>query len=104
MKPASEVLFLPKALRDLERLDDKYARQILADVELLRSSPWPPGKIKKLRGIDLWEVKTGDYRALFVLQASNAVVARVVDRKELERAIKRVDVQFVLRWLRQQET
>ena len=55
MTPRREILLFSKAVRDLEKLDQKYVRQILADLELLRSSPWPPGKIKKLRDTMLWE-------------------------------------------------
>ena len=90
MRAAREILLFPKAVRDLERLDEKYTRQILEDLELLRVSPWPPGKIKKLRGTPLWEVKTGDYRSLFLPDGARAAVARVVNRRDLDTAIERL--------------
>ena len=99
MNPAERILFFPKALRDLQNLDAPYARQILEDLRLLEKPPWPPGKIKKLRGCDLWEVKTGDYRALFLLHQRKAVVVRVVNRRDLERSIRRIDPALVFAWL-----
>ncbi|MBI4564747.1 MAG: type II toxin-antitoxin system RelE/ParE family toxin [Planctomycetes bacterium] len=103
MKPVQEILLFPKAVRDLEKLDQKYTRQVLEDVELLRNDPWPAGKIKKRRGTPLWEIKTGDYRSLFLLEPKRAVIARGVNRKTLEAAVKSFDIRYVLDWLRRQE-
>jgi mRNA-degrading endonuclease RelE of RelBE toxin-antitoxin system len=102
VKPCHEILFFPKAIRDLEKLDQKYARHILTDLELLRGSPWPPGKIKKLRGTLLWEAKTGDYRSLLLLEGEKAKVTRVVNRRDLVAAVDRLGVAYVLKWLREQ--
>ena len=102
MKPCREIVFFPKAVRDLEKLDQRYVPQILADLELLRTSPWPPGKIKKLRGTILWEAKTGDYRSLLFLEGEKAIVTRVVNRRDLDAAIDRLDIAYVLKWLREQ--
>ena len=57
-----EVVLYPRAQRDLVRMEKRYARQICADLPLLRTPPWPPGKVKKLHGYDFWEIKCGDFR------------------------------------------
>jgi mRNA-degrading endonuclease RelE of RelBE toxin-antitoxin system len=102
VKPCQDIIFFPKAVRDLEKLDQRYVRQILSDLELLRNVPWPPGKIKKLRGTILWEAKTGDYRSLLFLEEEKAIVTRVVNRRDLDAAIDRLDIAYVLKWLREQ--
>lgn len=97
------ILFFPKAVRDLEKLDQRFARQILSDIELLRLDTWPPAKVKKLKGVDLWEVKTGDYRTLFLPTDESAVIARIVNRRDLDKAIERLDIRLIFAWLREQQ-
>lgn len=81
----------------LEKAD---ALRVLDDLELLQTPPWPTGKVKKLRGHDLWEIKTGDFRTLFWPHGKKVVILRVVNRRDLEAAIKRIDVSALLAWLR----
>jgi mRNA-degrading endonuclease RelE of RelBE toxin-antitoxin system len=97
-----ELVYAPRAQRDLEELDKRYALQILADLELLQNLPWPPGKVKKLRGQDFWEIKTGDFRTIFWPQGKKVVILRVVNRRDLLDAIDRIDVRTILRWLKQE--
>lgn len=96
------LVYAPRAQRDLQGLEKRYALQILADLELLESSPWPPGKVKKLRGQDFWEIKTGDFRTLFWPQGRKIVILRVVNRRDLEGAIDRIDVRALVRWLQEE--
>jgi len=96
------LLYAPRAQRDLARIARDQALQILEDVEILETPPWPPGKVKKLRGADYWEIKTGDWRTIFLPEGKKVVVLRVVNRRDLERAIKRIDVRALLRWLQKQ--
>jgi mRNA-degrading endonuclease RelE of RelBE toxin-antitoxin system len=97
-----ELVYAPRAQRDLEGLDKRYALQILEDLELLQSPPWPPGKVKKLRGQDFWEIKTGDFRTIFWPQGKKVVLLRVVNRRDLMDAIDRIDVRTILRWLKEE--
>ena len=103
MNGERQVLFFPRAARDLEELEEKYARQILEDIELLRFPPWPPAKAKKLHGTDLWELKTGDFRTLFLPRRNQVIIVRVVNRRDLLKAIKRIAVHVILSWLREQQ-
>ena len=97
------VVLARHAERDLLRLGDRFADQIADDLELLESPPWPPGKVKKLHGCDLWEIKTGDYRSIFWPTGKIVVVLRIVNRRDLEKAIGRIDVPAIERWLEKRE-
>ena len=97
-----ELVYAPRAQRDLEELDKRYALQILEDLELLQSPPWPLGKVKKLRSQDFWEIKTGDFRTIFWPQGKKVVILRVANRRDLLDAIDRIDVRTILRWLKEE--
>ena len=95
------LVYAPRAQRDLVALQRKFARQVLADLELLQAPPWPRGKVKPLRGTDFWEIKTGDFRAVFLPKGKDVVVLRVVNRRDLGKAIGRIDVVSLVRWLQE---
>ena len=96
-----ELHYAPKAQRDLRKLEKRYALQILEDLELLETPPWPPGKVKKLRAQDFWEIKTGDFRTIFWPQGKKVVVLRVVNRRDLDAAIDRINIRALLHWVRE---
>ena len=94
-----KLVYAPRAQRDLMRLPKRNALQILEDLELLEIRPWPAGKVKKFRGLDYWEVKTGDFRTIFLPQKDRAVILRIVNRRDLEQAIDRIDIRALKQWL-----
>lgn len=96
-----ELIYAPRAQRDLLALPKRHARQILDDLGLLKTPPWPPGKVKKLRGHDFWEIKSGDYRTIFWPQGTKVIVLRVVNRRDLEKSLGRIDVRALVEWLRE---
>ena len=69
------------------------------DIELLQSRPWPPVKVKKLRGTEFWEIKTGDYQSIFWPQGEQVVILRIVNRRDLERTLGRIDVRALVEWV-----
>ena len=97
------LVYAPRARRDLLRLQKRFARQVLQGLELLEKPPWPPRKVKKLRGTDFWEIRTGDFRAIFLPKGKgkDVVVLRVVNRRDLAGAIGRIDVRALVRWLKE---
>jgi len=95
-----ELVYAPRAQRDLLDLEEHYAAQVLADLELLQRPPWPPGKVKKLPGTEYWEIKCGDFRAVFWPEGKSVVILRVVNRRDLAVAIKRIDFRALLAWVR----
>ena len=93
------VKFAPRAERDWLKLPRRDAERILADLEILESPPWPAGKIKPLRGCSYWEIKTGDYRSLFLPVGKEVIILRVVHRRDLERTVKQISPAAVTLWL-----
>jgi len=61
-------------------------------MERLSVVPWPPSPaVKKVSGRSrLHRLRVGDYRAVFERSGGTVVVLRVVDRKNLERILKRL--------------
>ena len=97
-----KVVLAPKARRDLFKLPERDAELITDDLKLLETPPWPPGKVKKLRGVDYWEIRTGNYRSLFLQKGKTVVVLRIINRRDLLRTVKHIDVNAVLRWLQEE--
>ncbi len=94
------LVYTPRAQRELLGLARADALRVLADLELLESPPWPAAKVKRLRGMGFWELKCGDYRAVFLSEGQEIVVARVVNRRDLERELGRIDEERLHAWLR----
>lgn len=76
-------------MRDLRQLPVEDAERVLNDLETLGQTPWPgPPKVKKLRGYDLFRLRTGGYRSVFEARERKVVVLRIVSRKEFDRVLK----------------
>ena len=76
-------------MKDLEAVHPRDADRIRIDLELLASPPWPAGKTKPLRGHPWWEMKCGDFRALYRREGDTVRILRVVNRRDLDRALGR---------------
>ncbi len=92
------VVLTARARRELFSLEERFASQIADDLRLLEAPPWPPGKVKKLHGCDFWELKCGDFRAVFWPRGKEVVILRIVNRRDLRKAIGRIDRRAVERW------
>ena len=88
----------PRARRELLGLEGRFARQVADDLGLLETPPWRPGKVKKLRGYRFWEMKSGDFRAIFVIRGDDVIVARIVNRRDLERTLGGIDRRAIEKW------
>lgn len=97
-----KIVYAPRAQRDLRKPEKDDALRILGDLEILESPPWPEGKVKRLRGGDYWEIKTGDFRTIFWPHKKTVVILRIVNRRDLEQAIDRIDVRALMKWMREQ--
>ena len=97
-----KLVYAPRAQRDLRDLEKRFALQVLDDLPLLETTPWPAGKAKRLHGTDFWEIKTGDFRTVFWPTGKKVVILRVVNRRDLLATIDRIDVTTLVRWLQAQ--
>ncbi|MBI4563337.1 MAG: hypothetical protein HY716_01415 [Planctomycetes bacterium] len=93
------LLYAPRAQRDIEGLEQRDALRILDDLKLLEEPPWQSMKVKKLRGHEFWEIKSGNFRTIFWPHGNKVVILRIVNRRDLGQTIERIDVRILLRWL-----
>jgi mRNA interferase RelE/StbE len=78
---------------DLDAIPDRLRSQIIEPIKSLADNPLPTGSgVKKLKGFKapLYRLRSGDYRVLYRIQSSAILITRIIDRKELERTIKRL--------------
>ena len=83
------------AIADLTGISKDFRDQIHRDLKALESAPFPSGAfIKRLKGFRplVYRLRSGDFRVLYHIQADNVIILRVIDRKVLERAIKRLKI------------
>lgn len=81
------------AVDDLDGIPEELRRQIISDIKFLSTSHFPSGSnIKKLKGFKppLYRLRSGGYRVLYRIQSNNVMIMRVINRRDLERIIKRI--------------
>ncbi len=81
------------AIDDLQDIQLKFREQIVAAIKTLPANPLISGSnIKKLKGFKppLYRLRSGDYRVLYRIEGRTITIMRVIDRKELEKTIKRL--------------
>ena len=75
----------PSARRELEKLSDSLIARLLRKIEGLAINPRPPG-CRKLRGYkDLWRVRVGEYRTIYIIEDDRKIVSitRIAHRREV---------------------
>ena len=75
----------PSARRELEKLSDTLIARLLRKIEGLAINPRPPG-CRKLRGYkDLWRVRVGEYRVIYIIDDDRKIVSitRIAHRREV---------------------
>ena len=83
------------AIGDLKDIPKELRDQIHRDLRNLESTPFPSGTyIKRLKGFrpPVYRLRSGDFRVLYHIQENSVIILRVIDRKLLERAIKRLKI------------
>jgi mRNA interferase RelE/StbE len=81
------IQILPSAERDLAALHGPIQKRVAARIDTLADNPNPQGA-KKLQGEkDMWRVRVGDYRILYMLRNAQLVVLviRIGHRREVYR-------------------
>ncbi|PYN77227.1 MAG: type II toxin-antitoxin system mRNA interferase toxin, RelE/StbE family [Candidatus Rokuibacteriota bacterium] len=74
------VVFARSARRELEQLEARVARRIIARIEALASNPRPHGCAKLQGADDLWRIRVGDYRVIYSVDDDGHIVDVVVVR------------------------
>ncbi len=65
----------PSARKELESLSDKLLARLVPRIDRLAADPRPPG-CKKLRGYkDLWRIRVGDYRVVYIINDDRKTVS-----------------------------
>ncbi len=75
----------PSARRELDSLADSLIARMVPKIESLAANPRPSG-CRKLRGYkDLWRIRVGDYRIVFIIDDDRKVVTitRIAHRKDV---------------------
>ena len=76
-----EVVFKPRALKDLKALTVQESHRVVAKAEALKDDL--AGDVKKLTGFTPeYRLRVGDYRVLFEVEGAQVVVYRVRHRKD----------------------
>lgn len=75
-----------RAQKELDKLPDPIAKNILKHILVLRNTPYPPNS-KKLQGQDGWRLRVGSYRVIYTIdtKAKEITILRVGDRKMIYR-------------------
>ena len=87
------VLLAPAAAKDLDALPPDRRDQVLDDIAAYGANPTAArARVKQLRGFKppLLRLRSGDYRVLFRAVGEQLHVYRIIDRKDLERALRRL--------------
>jgi mRNA interferase RelE/StbE len=69
-----EIVLARSARREIERIPIQMARRIFARIERLAMEPRPPGTRKLHGSDDLFRVRSGDYRIIYRVLESDAIV------------------------------
>jgi mRNA interferase RelE/StbE len=81
-----ELRVLPRAERQLGRLDRQIYQKIKAKFQDLRTDARPPSSVK-LKERDGWRIRSGDYRILYDIDDTSKVITilEVGHRREIYR-------------------
>ena len=90
-----QVLLTDHAVADLKDIAKDQQDKIHQDLKALIKNPFPSGTfIKRLKGFrpPVFRMRSGDFRVLYHIQGETVIVLRLIDRKYLERVIKRLKI------------
>jgi len=90
-----QVVLTQHAIVDLEEVSKELREQIYRNLISLQTRPFPSGtQIKRLKGFrpPVYRLKSGNFRVLYHIRGELITVLRVIDRKLLERVIKKLNL------------
>jgi mRNA-degrading endonuclease RelE of RelBE toxin-antitoxin system len=81
------------AIRDIRSFPETAHSKVVEGIMSLRQDPFPsPPLKKKLKGFGfaLYRLRVADHRILYRIDEKTVTVMRVIDRKDLDKAVKRL--------------
>lgn len=75
----------PSARKELENLSDSLIARLVPKIDSLAADPRPSG-CRKLHGYqDVWRIRVGDYRVVYIIDDDRKIVSitRVAHRREV---------------------
>ena len=80
-----------QAVKAMARLPKKVLRQIAERIDSLADNPFPPDAEQIKGQVDIWRIRSGDYRIAYTVRKSvlRILVFRVGDRKDFYRYFDR---------------
>jgi mRNA interferase RelE/StbE len=81
------------AIADLKDISKDLQNPLLENLKILESAPFPSKTvIKRLRGFrtPVYRLRVGNFRILYRIQQDSVIILRVIDRKLLDRVVKRM--------------
>jgi mRNA-degrading endonuclease RelE of RelBE toxin-antitoxin system len=83
------------AIDDLDCIPEARQKIVIASIKKLSSNPFAPStNIKKLKGFKppIYRIRSGDFRVLYRVHDKTIIIMRVIDRKDLERVVKKLNL------------
>ena len=81
-----KLLLTSRALKELDKIDDKITFRILKKIYLLESAPYGQNS-QKLAGGKGYKIRLGDYRVVYTIDKTNQTITivRIGHRREVYR-------------------
>jgi mRNA-degrading endonuclease RelE of RelBE toxin-antitoxin system len=90
-----EIQLTSSAVDDLDSIPEISKKKIIASIQKLSTDPFSSSpNIKKLKGFKppIYRIRSGDLRVLYRVHDRTIIILRVIDRKDPERIIKRLNL------------
>ena len=77
-----KVIWNEKAYEELEKLEPSISKRIFKKVEELQENPYNKD-IKRLKGIEAFRLRIGDYRVIFSVERETIKILKVGHRRNI---------------------
>jgi len=83
------IFFKPSVEKDLRPLPKSLVARVMAQIEKLKTDPFPPRAIKLSSAERLYRIRVGDYRIVYEVdtKAKQVVIHYIRHRREVYRAL-----------------
>lgn len=77
------LVFEKNVIKDVSRFNAKQKSFIQQKIQILKNNPFPGGKNpKKLKEVDAFRLRIGDYRVLYKIQNTEVRIFAILHRKD----------------------